>query len=116
MNNDILVGRSEGSDISLPVVFLGVPDVGCNSRGGNKETGRRGFKVGGTRGGGIRQNYRQETQSNNGPMQSMLNAWAVGGTRTWADQMEVNRAANNHAQQGVMRDASSQQANPIAYA
>jgi len=45
-------------------------------------------------------------------MQSMLDLWVVGGTGTWADQMEANRAANDHMQQGEMRDASRHKPTP----
>ena len=85
-------------------------------RGRCREMGRGGFGAGGTWGGAANRNYRQETQRVSGPMQSMLNSWATGGFGTWADQMDMNIAANVQAQLGKMRGASSQQANPIAHA
>jgi len=85
-------------------------------RGRSREMGRGGFGAGGTWGGAVNQNYRQETQRAGGPIQSTLDSWATGGYGTWADQMDANAAANAHAQPGETRGTSSQQANSVAHA
>ena len=86
------------------------------NRGRSTEMGRGEFGAGGTRGGPVNRNYRQETQRASGPMQSTLDSWATGGFGTWADQVDANIAANAQAQLGETRGTSSQQANPIAHA
>jgi len=90
-------------------------DRGAKGRGRSREMGRRGFGAGGAWGGAVNWNYRQETQRNGRPMQSMLNSWVIGGFGTWADQLDVNTTANAHTQSGKMRGTSSQQTNPIAH-
>jgi len=77
--------------------------------------GRRGFGVGGAQGGTVNRNYRQDTQRNGGPTQSMLDSCAIRGFGMWADQLDVNTTANVHVQLGEMRGTSSQQTNPIAH-
>ena len=84
-------------------------------RGGSREMGRRGFGAGGAQGGTVNQNYRQGTQRNGRPMQSMLDSWAIGGFRAWADQLYTSTTANTHVQLGETRGTSSQQTNPIAH-
>jgi hypothetical protein len=78
--------------------------------------GRGGFGAGGTRGGAVNRNYRQEIQRAGGPTQSTLDSWMTRGFGMWADQMDMNTAANTHVQLGEARGTSSQQANPIFHA
>jgi len=85
-------------------------------RGGSREMGRGRFGAGGTQGGAVNWNYRQEIQRAGGPTQSMLDLWMTRGFRTWADQMDANTVANAHVQLGETRGTSSQQANPIVHA